>query len=169
MFAWQFAKAQHVADLNGWTRFASMQPMYNLIYREEEREMLPQCEDQGVGVITWSPLARGILAGTKPAGSEGRTVRAQTDAPMRRWNLGQDADQPVIEALQAVASERGVPPARVALAWLRSKPVVTAPIVGASKMEHLEDAAAALEIELTAEEIERLEAPYVPHRVVGLL
>ena len=169
MFAWQFAKAQHAADMNGWTRFVSMQPMYNLIYREEEREMLPQCEDQGVGVITWSPLARGILAGTKPVGSEGKTVRAQTDAPMRRWNLGQDADQPVIEALQAVSTERGVPPARVALAWLKSKSVVTAPIVGASKMEHLEDAAAALEIELTAEEIERLEAPYVPHPVVGLL
>ena len=169
MFAWQFAKAQRVAERNGWTRFVSMQPMYNLIYREEEREMLPQCEDQGVGVITWSPLARGVLAGTRSVGSEGKTVRAQTDANTRRWNLGQEADQPVIEALNAVAAERGVPSAQVALAWLLSKPVVTAPIVGASKMNHLEDAAAALEIELTNEEIERLEALYVPHQVVGLL
>ncbi|NIR31469.1 MAG: aldo/keto reductase [Gammaproteobacteria bacterium] len=167
MCAWQFAKAQHVAERNGWTRFATMQPMYNLIYREEEREMLPLCADQGVGVIPWSPLGRGLLAGTKPPGSEGETLRARTDELMDRWRLGQAADHAIIEAVQARAAERGVPPAQVALAWVLSKPVVTAPIVGASKMQHLDDAVGALEIALSEADIERLEAPYVPHEPVG--
>jgi len=167
MYAWQFAKAQRVAERNGWTRFVSMQPMYNLIYREEEREMLPQCADQGVGVIPWSPLARGVLAGNKPPGEGALTVRARTDSNTERWHLGEERDYPVMEAVQAVAAERGAKPAQIALAWVLSRPVVTAPIVGASKMAHLEDAVAALDIELTAEEVQRLEAPYVPHVVVG--
>ncbi|MCO6440303.1 MAG: aldo/keto reductase [Nitrococcus mobilis] len=167
MFAWQFAKAQHIAERYGWTRFASMQPMYNLIYREEEREMLPLCADQGIGVIPWSPLARGVLAGTRPPGSEGRTLRARTDTKIKLWSLGQQMDYPVINATRAVAAERGHTAAQIALAWLLSKPVVTAPIIGASKLEHLEEAVAALEITLDAAEIERLEDFYVPHKVVG--
>lgn len=166
MFAWQFAKAQHVAERNGWTRFVSMQPMYNLIYREEEREMLPLCQDQGVGVIPWSPLARGVLAG-KPQGQGAQTTRGRTDENTRKWHLGSDIDQPVIEALQAVAEERSVPMARVALAWVAANPVITAPIVGVSKEQQLDDALASLDIELTAEEKERLEAAYVPHEVAG--
>jgi aryl-alcohol dehydrogenase-like predicted oxidoreductase len=167
MYAWQFAKAQHIAERHGWTPFATMQPLYNLIHREEEREMLPLCADPGVGVIPWSPLARGILAGTKPRGGEPKTVRARTDKLMERWKIGQEIDYPVIEGVQAVADQRGVSPAQVALAWVLSKPVITAPIVGASKMQHLEDAVGALEITLTDEEIQRLEAPYVPHAPVG--
>ncbi|EAR23421.1 aldo/keto reductase [Nitrococcus mobilis] len=167
MFAWQFAKAQHIADRHGWTRFASMQPMYNLIYREEEREMLPLCVDQGIGVIPWSPLARGVLAGTRPPASEGRTLRARADTKIKLWSLGQQMDYPVISATHAVAAERGLSSAQIALAWLLSKPVVTAPIIGASKLKHLEEAVAALEITLDEAEIERLEDFYVPHNVVG--
>nr|WP_297458313.1 aldo/keto reductase [uncultured Halomonas sp.] len=167
MHAWQFAKAQHVARTNGWTPFSSMQPMVNLIYREEEREMIPQCLDQGVGVIPWSPLARGILAGSKPVGGEGLTTRAKSDEQMRNWNLGLERDQPVIDALQAVAEDKAVSPAQVALAWLLHKPGITAPIVGASKPHHLDQAIGALDVSLSADEIERLEAPYVPHDVVG--
>ncbi|HKJ96065.1 MAG TPA: aldo/keto reductase [Gammaproteobacteria bacterium] len=167
MYAWQFAKAQHIAERNGWTRFVTMQPMYNLIYREEEREMIPLCRDQGVGVIPWSPLARGVLAGSRSASGEAHTTRARTDGNLTRWGLGQEADQPVLEALRAVAEERGVKPAQIALAWVRSRPGVTAPIVGASKLEHLEDAVAAVDITLNDDEVARLEAPYVPHAVVG--
>lgn len=166
MHAWQFAKAQHVADINGWTRFVTMQPMYNLVYREEEREMLPLCADQGVGVIPWSPLARGVLAGKKQ-GEAGESTRARTDDNTRKWRLGSDTDQPVIDALREVAEARGAKMAQVALAWVASHPQVTAPIVGASKTAQLDDAIAALEIELTADEKEKLEAPYVPHAIAG--
>lgn len=167
MFAWQFAKAQHAAERRGWPRFVSMQPMYNLIYREEEREMLPLCADQGIGVLPWSPLARGVLAGTRPPGSEGRTLRARADEKIKLWSLGQQVDYPVIGANQAVASDRGISTAQSALAWLLSKPVVTAPIIGASKLRHLDEAAAAVDIKLDDAEIERLEDFYVPHSVVG--
>ena len=166
MHAWQFAKAQHVAERNGWTKFVSMQNHYNLIYREEEREMIPQCLDQGVGVIPWSPLARGWLAGTRTRGGERRTRRAETDA-FQDELYGRDEDYDVVERVSEVAAGRGVPSAQVALAWLLGKPGVTAPIVGATKVSHLEDALAAEELELSASEIERLEEPYRPHPVSG--
>ena len=162
MFAWQFAKAQSVAR----TRFVSMQNHYNLIYREEEREMIPQCLDQGVGVIPWSPLARGLLAGNRTRQGEKRTVRAQTDA-FADHLYKPDFDFAVIDRLTEVAQARGERSARVALAWLLHKPGVTAPIVGATKAEHLEDALAAEHLSLSAEEMERLEEPYVPHAVAG--
>jgi aryl-alcohol dehydrogenase-like predicted oxidoreductase len=166
MFAWQFAKAQRVAELHGWTKFVSMQNHYNLVYREEEREMIPQCIDQGVGVIPWSPLARGFLAGTRTREGERRTTRSETDAFQDRL-YGSPEDFDVVDRLGEVAGERGVPPAQVALAWLLHKPGVTAPIVGATKLEHLEDALAAAELALSADEIARLEEPYVPHPVLG--
>ena len=167
MHAWRFAKAQRVAELHGWTRFASMQPHYNLIYREEEREMIPQCLDQGVGVIPWSPLARGVLAGTRTRGGERRTTRSKSDA-FADTLYSHPADFDVIERVAELASERGVPQAQVALAWVMQRPGVVAPIVGATKVEHLDDAIAALELSLSAEELERLEEPYVPHPVSGL-
>jgi aryl-alcohol dehydrogenase-like predicted oxidoreductase len=167
MYAWQFAKAQYTAERNGWTRFISMQPMYNLVYREEEREMLPLCADQGVGVIPWSPLVRGVLAGSKPQGSQGETTRARADEMIGKWQLDQEANLPVLEAVQAVAKAYGVSPAQIALAWLLSKPVVTAPIVGASKLNHLDDAIAAADIKLNDDAIQRLDAPYTPHVIVG--
>ena len=160
MYAWQFAKAQHVAP----TRFVSMQNHYNLIYREEEREMIPQCVDQGVGVLPWSPLARGLLAGTRTAAGERLTSRAGTD-PFIDSLYRLDLDAAVIERACEVASERGVSSARVALAWLLHKPAVTAPIVGATKVEHVEDALAAEELPLSDDEVARLEEPYVPHPV----
>jgi aryl-alcohol dehydrogenase-like predicted oxidoreductase len=166
MFAWQFAKAQRVAGLHGWTKFVSMQNHYNLVYREEEREMIPQCIDQGVGVIPWSPLARGFLAGTRTREGERRTTRSETDAFQHRL-YGSPEDFDVVDRVAEVAGERGVPPAQVALAWLLHKPGVTAPIVGATKLEHLEDALAASELSLSADEIARLEEPYVPHPVLG--
>jgi 1-deoxyxylulose-5-phosphate synthase len=162
MYAWQFAKAQSVAA----TRFISMQNHYNLVYREEEREMIPQCLDQGVAVIPWSPLARGLLAGNRTREGEKLTTRAQTDAfgdhlykPELEW--------PVIDRLAEVASELGAPSAQVALAWLLHKPGVTAPIVGATKLEHLEHALAAEELDLGEDVIARLEEPYVPHPIAG--
>src|SRR2546423_964231 len=139
MFAWQFAKAQHVAERNGWTQFVSMQGHYNLLYREEEREMIPLCLDQGVGVIPWSPLARGVLAGNRTRDGERRTTRASTD-PFSDLLYNQPADFDVVDRLTEVAAARGVPPAQVALAWLLRKPGVTAPIVGATKLHHVEDA-----------------------------
>ena len=166
MFAWQFAKAQAAAEKHGWTRFVTMQPMYNLVYREEEREMLPLCADQGVGVLPWSPLARGVLAGKKQ-GDSGESARSRTDDMTRKWNLGADTDQPVIDALREVAEARGVKMAQVALAWAAAHPQVTAPIVGASKQSQLTDAIEAMEIELTAEEKHKLEAPYLPHAIAG--
>jgi aryl-alcohol dehydrogenase-like predicted oxidoreductase len=165
MFAWQFAKAQHVADAHGWTRFVSMQPHYNLLYREEEREMIPQCVDQGVGVIPWSPLARGVLAGSRTREGERRTARSNSDA--FQDVLYSDADFDVVHRVTEVAAERGVPSAQVALAWLLHRPGVTAPIVGATRLAHLEDALAAEQLELSEDEMRRLEELYVPHPVLG--
>ncbi|HUZ35625.1 MAG TPA: aldo/keto reductase [Streptosporangiaceae bacterium] len=166
MFAWQFAKAQHVADLHGWTRFVSMQNHYNLLYREEEREMIPQCLDQGVGVIPWSPLARGVLAGNRTRDGERRTTRSNSD-PFGDSLYTHPADFDVVDAVAQVAAARGVPRAQVALAWLMHRPGVTAPIVGATKLSHMEDALAAAKLELTDDEMQRLEAPYLPHPVLG--
>ncbi len=166
MHAWQFAKAQHAAERAGGAKFVSMQNHYNLIYREEEREMIPQCLDQGVGVIPWSPLARGVLAGNRTRDGEKRTTRSSTDA-FTDFLYNQPTDFDVVERVAEVAKERGVSAAQVALAWLLHKPGVTAPIVGATKITHLEDAIAAEQLELSAEEITRLEEPYVPHPVLG--
>jgi aryl-alcohol dehydrogenase-like predicted oxidoreductase len=165
MFAWQFAKAQHAADRNGWTRFASMQNHYNLLYREEEREMIPQCIDQGVAVIPWSPLARGVLTGNRTRAGERRTVRAGSD-PFGD-SLYREADFDVVDRVAEVAAERRVPPAQVALAWLLHRPGVTTPIIGATKLRHLEDALAADELELSEKDMARLEEPYLPHPVLG--
>ncbi|QIB52298.1 MULTISPECIES: aldo/keto reductase [Pseudomonas] len=164
MYAWQFAKALYTAERHGWTRFVSMQNHVNLLNREEEREMLPLCAAEGIGVIPWSPLARGRLTRDWDATSE----RSDTDAFGRTlYGAAEDADRQVVEAVARVAEARGVPRAQVALAWVAQKAEVTAPIIGASKPHHLEDAVAALELELTEEEITQLEAPYVPHAVVG--
>jgi aryl-alcohol dehydrogenase-like predicted oxidoreductase len=162
MDAWQFAKAQAVAR----TRFVSMQNHYNLVYREEEREMIPQCLDQGVAVLPWSPLARGLLAGTRTREGEKLTTRAQTDS-FGDSLYTPEVDFAVVDRTAEVASERGVPPAQVALAWLLHKPGVTAPIVGATKIEHLDDALAAEQLSLSQDEIARLQQPYVPHAVSG--
>jgi aryl-alcohol dehydrogenase-like predicted oxidoreductase len=159
MYAWQFARMNHAADLNGWTRFVSMQPQYNLLYREEEREMLPLCEEEGIGVIPWSPLARGFLAGTHKRGGGGESTRSNSD-PFLDKLFGSDDDFNVVDAVSAVAKAKGVANMQVALAWVLSKPAATAPIIGASKPHHLGDALAALELELSPEEIETLEAPY---------
>jgi aryl-alcohol dehydrogenase-like predicted oxidoreductase len=164
MYAWQFSKALYTAERNGWTKFVTMQNHLNLLNREEEREMLPLCRDQGIGLIPWSPLARGRL--TRPAEEE--TARTQTDKfGATLYEKTAEADRLVIEEVGNIAQERGIPRARVALAWVLAKPQVTAPIVGASKPHHLDDAIAALSLKLSDEEIERLEAPYVPHGVVG--
>ncbi|HEY4111087.1 aldo/keto reductase [Puia sp.] len=165
MYSWQFAKAQYTADLHGWTRFVSMQPHYNLIYREEEREMLPFCEDQKIGVIPWSPLARGLLTARRVMGGN-ETHRAATDA-FAKSIYKSDADFEIVNKVTGVAEKRGIPNAQVALAWLLGKPVITAPIIGASKPGHLEDAVAALDIHLTPEEVKELESPYQPHPVLG--
>jgi 1-deoxyxylulose-5-phosphate synthase len=165
MSAWQFAKAQHVADRHGWTRFVSMQNHYNLLYREEEREMIPQCIDQGVGVIPWSPLARGVLAGSRTREGERRTTRSNTDA--FQDVLYSDADFDVVDRVAEVAAKRGVPSAQIALAWLLHRRGVTAPIVGATRLAHLEDALAAEELELSEDEIRSLEELYIPHPVLG--
>src|SRR5689334_1141844 len=165
MYAWQFAKAQHVAEVNGWTRFVSMQPHYNLIYREEEREMLPLCRDQGIGVIPWSPLARGFLAGNRNK-QGGETSRAKSDEYAKQLYY-QDDDFVVAERLTEVARARGAANMQVALAWILSKPGITAPIIGASKPHHLDDALAALSVRLSGDEISRLEEPYQPHRILG--
>lgn len=164
MFAWQFAKALYMADQHSWSRFVSMQNHYNLINREEEREMLPLCVDQGIGVIPWSPLARGRLTRDWDA----KTNRTETDEFGKTlYTSSVDSDRKIVSRVAEIAAERGVPRAQVALAWLLSKPVITAPIVGASKPNHLEDAVAAVGLQLTDEEIKRLEEPYVPHPVVG--
>ena len=164
MHAWQFAKAQQVAERNGWTRFSSMQNYLNLLYREEQREMLPLCRDQGVGVIPWSPLARGRLARDWNAAS----ARAETDAFGRTlYAATLDADRKVVETLGTVASRLGLPRAQVALAWVLQQPGVTAPIIGATRLEQLDDAVAALEVKLAPNDVAELEAPYVAHAVVG--
>jgi aryl-alcohol dehydrogenase-like predicted oxidoreductase len=161
MYAWQFAKAQHVAERNGWTPFVSMQNHYNLLYREEEREMLPLCLDQGVGVIPWSPLARGRLTRDWDAS----TTRAETDEFGAM--LYRDEDKAIVEKVAEVATRRGVARAQVALAWLLAQPAVTSPIVGVTKPQHLADAVAAVDLELTPEEVEELGADYVPHAIAG--
>ncbi len=166
MFAWQFAKAQFTADAHGWTRFVSMQPHYNLIYREEEREMIPQCRDMGVGVIPWSPLARGVLAGNRTRSGEKRTTRSESD-DFTNYLYSQATDFDVVERVAEVAAGRDVPAAQIALAWLLQKQGVTAPIVGATKIGHLADALAAEQLALDASEVERLEEPYAPHPVLG--
>jgi 1-deoxyxylulose-5-phosphate synthase len=166
MFSWQFAKAQYTAETHGWTKFVSMQNHYNLIYREEEREMIPLCLDQGVGVIPWSPLARGVLAGTRSRSGERSTTRANTDT-FTDYLYEQPTDFDVVERAQEVAAARGVPTAQVALAWLLAKRGVTAPIVGSTKLAHLEDALAAEQLTLSADEVARLEELYVPHPVLG--
>jgi aryl-alcohol dehydrogenase-like predicted oxidoreductase len=164
MYAWQFAKAQHVAEKHGWSRFVSMQPHVSLLYREEEREMLPLCADLGVGVIPWSPLARGRLTRDWNASSE----RQESDAFGRTmYQATLEADRKVIEAVATIAEQRGVPRAQIALAWVLSKQTVSAPIIGASKPHHIEDAVAALSIKLSADELAALEAPYVPHAIAG--
>lgn len=165
MYAWQFAKAQHVAEANGWTKFVSMQNHVNLAYREEEREMLPLCADQGVGVIPWSPLARGLLAGSRERGGKANTTRAGSDPVIDA--LYNDNDFDVVDVLRQVAAKRDLPPAQLALAWLLRKPVVTAPIVGATKTRHLDDAVAAVEVDLTDAEVAQLEAPYRPRVISG--
>jgi len=167
MFAWELMKLLSVSERNGWARFVSMQNHYNLLYREEEREMLPLCEAEGVGVIPWSPLARGLLAGARRSlDDEESTARAGSDALSRRL-YDHDSDWDVVEALRSVAEKRGDSMARVALAWMLAKPAVTAPIVGATKLAHLDDLARALEVELSEEEMAALEAPYRPHAVRG--
>jgi aryl-alcohol dehydrogenase (NADP+) len=162
MHAWQFAKMLHVADKMGFSRFVSMQNHYNLLYREEEREMIPLCRDQGIGIIPWSPLARGTLAGNRHA----ETIRARTDDFSKRL-YAHPADDKVVDRVAEIAEKRGVPPAQVAMAWMLSKPYVTAPIVGASKPHHLADAVAALALKLEPDEITRLEEVYEPHVVLG--
>ena len=164
MWAWQLAKMLSLAGQRGWPRFVTMQNHYNLLYREEEREMIPLCRAEGLGLIPWSPLARGLLARSRQVG----TVRSRTDDFATRLYAGTaESDDKVIGRVQTLAAAHGVPPARIALAWLLHKPGVTAPIVGASKPQHLEDAVGALSIKLTAEEMVSLEQPYVPHPVVG--
>jgi len=165
MFAWQFAKAQYTADLRGWTRFVSMQNHYNLIYREDERELLPLCQDQGIGVIPFSPLARGVLA-RKPTKEQEETVRYQSDS-LAKSRYAQEDNLTTVERVSEVAEARGISMAQAALAWMYSKPVVNSPIIGATKPHHLEDAIAALSVQLTSEEITRLEEPYRPHPIIA--
>jgi 1-deoxyxylulose-5-phosphate synthase len=166
MFAWQFCQALYLADLHGWTRFVSMQPHYNLLNREEEREMLPLCQAEGIGVLPWSPLARGRLA--RAWETQLSTTRGQTDEYGKQlYSATQDADKPVIDRLGQMAKARGIPRAQIALAWLLHKPAMAAPIVGATKLHHLEEAVAAVDVKLSDTEIEALEAPYVPHRIAG--
>jgi len=166
MYAWQFAQTLHLADLHGWTRFVSMQNHYNLVYREEEREMLPLCRAEKIGVIPWSPLARGFLTGTRARGGGGETTRSRSDDFAASMYF-QDADFRIVDRVLDLAKRRGVPPAQIALAWLLSQPGVTAPIIGASKMHQLEEAVAALETKLTDEESRSLEELYQPHPVLG--
>jgi aryl-alcohol dehydrogenase-like predicted oxidoreductase len=166
MDAWQFAKMQYTADLHGWTRFVSMQNHYNLVYREEEREMIPFCLDQGIGVIPWSPLARGFLAGNRTRDKGGDTSRSKTD-PFAHEMYYQDTDFDVVDRAVELGKQRGVSPAQIALAWILHKWGITSPIIGASKMPHLDEAIAALDIRLDDEEIADLEEPYRPHSVLG--
>jgi aryl-alcohol dehydrogenase-like predicted oxidoreductase len=167
MYAWQFSKALYLADLHGWTRFVSMQNHYNLIYREEEREMIPLCLDQGIAVIPWSPLARGFLAGNRTQDKKGETTRSRSDDFAHRMYYSED-DFKVLERTRELAGRRGQRPAQVALAWMLHKPAITSPIIGATRLSHLEEALAALEIRLGADEIAFLEEPYRPHSVAGL-
>ena len=165
MYAWQFAQAQHVAERNGWHRFVAMQNHYHLAYREEEREMVPLCLDQGVGVLPYSPLARGLLTGSRQRGGGGSTTRSGNDPAAGQ--LYSDADFDVVDALVDVAADLGRPPAQVALAWLLGRPGVTAPVVGVTRAAHLEDALSSLDLDLDPDVCARLEAPYQPHAVAG--
>lgn len=164
MYSWQFAKALYTADLRGWTRFVSMQPHYNLIYREEEREMIPLCQDQKIAVIPWSPLARGLLT-RKRSTERNETIRAKTDVYGKKLYCV-DSDFNIVDRLSEIAAQRGLPNAQIALAWILGKPAITAPIIGATKLEHLEDAVAALSVKLTQAEINLLEELYLPHPVL---
>jgi len=166
MFAWQFAKAQHVAEMHNWARFVSMQNHYNLIYREEEREMIPLCLDQGIGLIPWSPMARGFFSGNRRPGGGGETIRARTD-PFADQLYFHENDFAIAEITAEIAKGRGVTASQLALAWLLNKAHISAPIIGATKMDHLDQAIAALEIKLTQDEIGRLEEFYRPHPVLG--
>lgn len=166
MFAWQFSKAQHTAQSHGWTRFVSMQNHYNLIYREEEREMIPLCLDQGVGLIPWSPMARGFFAKNRTRGGGGETARAKSD-PFANQLYFREEDFVVAERANEIAEARGASGSQIALAWLLNKPHVTSPIIGATKMDHLEQAVAALEIQLSEDEVKQLEEPYKPHPIRG--
>jgi aryl-alcohol dehydrogenase (NADP+) len=166
MFAWQFVKAQYIADLHGWTRFVSMQNHYNLVYREEEREMNAYCRAEGVALIPWSPLARGFLAGNRTRDKSGDTPRSKSDGFAHHMYY-QDNDFETLDRVLEVARRLECAPAQIALAWMCHKPGITSPIIGASKMPHLEEAVAALEIKLSSEDIEFLEAPYKPHPVLG--
>lgn len=165
MYSWQFAQAQYIAEQNGWTRFVSMQPHYNLIYREEEREMIPFCVDQKLAIIPWSPLAAGLLARKKPKDNS-ETQRAKTDNFSGLY-YNSPSDFEVIERLHQAAEEKGIPAAQLALAWMMNKPEITAPIIGATKPGHIEDAISALSVKLTNQEIKQLEEFYQPHRVIG--
>jgi len=165
MFAWQFAQALYTADLHGWTRFVSMQPHYNLLYREEEREMLPLCQDQKIAVIPFSPLARGWLA-RKPSPEQNETLRAQADT-VTKQRYDREDNMTIVQRVSELAEARGLPMAQVALAWMLSKPIVTSPIIGATKPHHLDDAIAALSVQLMPDEIKRLEEVYQPHPVIG--
>lgn len=167
MFAWQFAKAQHVAEAHGWTKFVSMQNHYNLLYREEEREMLPLCRDTGIGVIPWSPLARGFLSGTRSKEDLQPTRRAKTDEyGLQMYGFG-DSDFEIVSRVVKTAKNHGVPPVQIALAWLLHQSPVTAPIVGATKLKHLEETIGAVDVSLSADELAYLAEPYQPHRVLG--
>ncbi|HEX5840397.1 MAG TPA: aldo/keto reductase [Anaerolineales bacterium] len=166
MYAWQFAKALHTAEKNGWTKFVSMQNHYNLAYREEEREMIPLCIDQGIGLIPWSPMARGFFAGNRTRDGGGETSRAKSD-PFAKGLYFRDEDFAVADHVADVAKERGVTGSQIALAWVLHKPYVHSPIIGATKMDHLDQAIAALDIQLSGEEITKLEEPYKPHPILG--
>jgi len=166
MFAWQFSKAQYTAQSHGWTRFVSMQDHYNLVYREEEREMIPLCIDQGVGLIPWSPMARGFFAGDRKRDGGGETTRSNSD-PFAKGLYFREEDFTVAERAAEVAKERGVSASQIALAWVLNKPYISSPIIGATKMDHLDQAIAALDIKLSEEEVKRLEDPYQPHPILG--
>ncbi len=166
MYAWQFAKSLYLADLHGWTRFVSMQNHYNLVYREEEREMIPLCLSEGIGLIPWSPLARGFLSGNRSREDWGDTSRAKTD-DFAHLMYYQESDFTVVERVKELAEKKGVSPSQIALAWLLHQPGVSSPIIGASKMSHLEENVAALDIELSPEDLEALKEPYTPHPVLG--
>lgn len=166
MFAWQFVKAQYTADLHNWTGFSTMQNHYNLVYREEEREMIPFCREHGVGLIPWSPLARGFLAGNRTRDRSGATTRSKSD-PFANELYFRDEDFKIADRVQELATQRGIKPMRIALAWILSKPGIAAPIIGATKMNHLEEAVAGLAVKLSQEEVKLLEELYQPHPVLG--
>jgi aryl-alcohol dehydrogenase-like predicted oxidoreductase len=167
MYAWEFARFLHVARTNGFAQFVSMQNHYNLVYREEEREMIPFCQEENIGVIPWSPLARGFLAGNRPRAEDGETTRGKTDASARRLYY-QESDYQVVDRVTDLAKKRGISNAQIALAWMLHKPAITSPIIGATKPHHLEEAVKALDVHLSDDEIKYLEEPYQPHTVLGM-